>query len=146
VLALRAETVTNGKKLRRTETYEERLMRLDRVGGVLLVTGAIVGVVAAVGVAVGFEPSQLPPKLLDIAAYKLTFGAAAVLLAIGAIVRRHGLTSDNATSSRTRGPLSHEKSSSLAELPPPPIGRDFADDRAGRKPAEKVEAKAPREL
>lgn len=103
-------------------------MRLDRVGGVLLVTGAIVGVVAVVGIAVGFEPSQLPPKLLDIAAYKLTFGAAAALLAIGAIVRRHGLIS-----------------SSPAELPPPPIDRDFADGRGDRQPAEKADAKAPRE-
>ena len=120
-------------------------MRLDRVGGVLLVTGAIVGVIAVVGIAVGFEPSQLPPKLLDIAAYKLTFGAAAVLLAIGAIVRRHGLTSDNAPSSTSRDSFPPEKTSSPAELPSPRIDRDFADDRGGRKPAEKEEANAPRE-
>ena len=120
-------------------------MRLDRIGGVLLVTGAIVGVVAVVGIAVGFEPSQLPPRLLDIAAYKLTFAAAAVLLVIGAIVRRHGLTSDNAPSSTTRSSLSPEKSSSPAELPSPSIDRDFADGHGGRKPAEKEEAKAPRE-
>jgi len=120
-------------------------MRLDRVGGVLLVTGAIVGVVAVVGMALGFEPSQLPPRLLDIAAYKLTFGAAVGLLAVGAIVRRHGLTSGNAPGSKTRSSLSEEKSSSLAELPPPPIDRDFADGRGGQKPAEKSEANAPRE-
>jgi hypothetical protein len=120
-------------------------MRLDRVGGVLLVTGAVVGVVAVVGLAVGFEPSQLPAKLLDIAAYKLTFGAAAVLLAIGAIVRRHGLASNTALSSATRGSLSPEERASPAELPPPPIDRDFADGRAARKPAEQAEAKAPRQ-
>jgi hypothetical protein len=120
-------------------------MRLDRVGGVLLVTGAVVGVIAVVGLAVGFEPSQLPPKLLDIAAYKLTFGAAAVLLAIGAIVRRHGLTSDNAPRSTSRDSISPEKNSSPAELPSPRIDRDFTDGRGGRKPAEKAEAKAPRD-
>jgi len=120
-------------------------MRLERVGGVLLVTGAIVGVVAVVGMAVGFEPSRLPPKLLDIAAYKLTFAAAAVLLAIGAIMRRHGLTSDNAPSSTARGPRSPEKRSSPAELPLPAIDRDFADGRGDRNPAEKAESKAPRE-
>ena len=120
-------------------------MRMDRVGGILLATGAIVGVVAVVGLAVGFEPSQLPAKLLDIAAYKLTFGAAAVLLAIGAIVRRHGLTSNSAPSPTTRGSLSPEKSASPAELPPPAIDRDIADVRVGRSPAEKAEARAPRE-
>jgi hypothetical protein len=99
-----------------------------------LAAGAIVGVVAAVGIAVGFEPSQLPAKLLDLAAYKLTFAAAAGLLAIGAMVRRHGLTSGTASSSKTP-----------AELPPPRIDRDFADGRGDRRPAEKVEAQPPRE-
>lgn len=65
-------------------------MRPSRFGGFLLATGAIVGVAAVVGLMLGFEPSRLPPALLDIAAYKLTFGAAAVLLAAGAIVRRRG--------------------------------------------------------
>jgi hypothetical protein len=120
-------------------------MRLDRVGGILLATGAIVGAVAVVGMAVGFEPSQLPPRLLDIAAYKLTFGAAVGLLAIGAIMRRHGLTSGNASGSATRGSISRDKRTSLAELPPPQIDRDFADGREAQKPAEKVETKAPRE-
>jgi len=120
-------------------------MRLDRVGGVLLVAGAIVGVVAVVGLAVGFEPSQLPAKLLDIAAYKLTFGAAAVLLAVGAMVRRHGLTGDNAANSTPPRSFSAEKSSSPAELPPLPVDHDFANGRVGRKPAEQAEAKAPRE-
>ena len=120
-------------------------MRLDRVGGVLLVTGAIVGVVAVVGIAVGFEPSQLPPKLLDIAAYKLTFAAAAVLLAFGAIVRRHGLRSDNAPSSTPRGSPSPEKSGSPAELPLPAIDRDFAAGHGNRKPADRSEATGPRE-
>jgi hypothetical protein len=42
-----------------------------------------------IGLIVGFEPSTLPPAVLDLAVYKLTFGAAAGLLAAGAIVRRY---------------------------------------------------------
>jgi len=46
-------------------------MRSSRFGGFLLGVGAVVGVAAVVGLATGFEPSRLPPALLDIAAYKL---------------------------------------------------------------------------
>ena len=48
-----------------------------------------VGIAAVVGLATGFEPSRLPAALLDVAVYKLTFAAAAGLLAAGAIVRRY---------------------------------------------------------
>jgi hypothetical protein len=41
---------------------------------VLLAIGAAVGVIAVVGLVAGFEPSKLPPALLNIAVYKLTFG------------------------------------------------------------------------
>ena len=60
-----------------------------RFGGLLLATGAAVGVAAVVGIVTGFEPSRLPAALIDIAVYKLTFAAAAGLLAAGAIVRRY---------------------------------------------------------
>ena len=63
-------------------------MRPGRFGTFLLGTGVVVGVTAVVGLVVGFEPSRLPPALLDVAAYKLTFLAAAGLLAAGAIIRR----------------------------------------------------------
>ena len=63
-------------------------MSSDRVGGVLLVLGLAVGLVASAGLLVGFEPARLPAALLNIAAYKLTFLAAGGLLAAGAIVRR----------------------------------------------------------
>jgi hypothetical protein len=65
-------------------------MKTGRFGGLLLATGAAVGVAAVVGLVTGFEPSRLPAALIDIAVYKLTFAAAAGLLAAGAIVRRHG--------------------------------------------------------
>lgn len=63
-------------------------MRPGRFGAFLLGTGVVVGATAVVGLVVGFEPSRLPPALLDVAAYKLTFLAAAGLLAAGAIIRR----------------------------------------------------------
>jgi hypothetical protein len=63
-------------------------MRPNRVGGFLLATGVVLGVAAAVGIMIGFEPSRLPPALLDIAAYKLAFLGAGGLLAAGAIIRR----------------------------------------------------------
>jgi hypothetical protein len=59
------------------------------VGRVLLGVGLVVGIAAGVGLLVGFEPSRLPPALLNIAAYKLTALAAAGLLAAGAIVLRY---------------------------------------------------------
>lgn len=64
-------------------------MKTGRFGGLLLATGAVVGVAAVVGLVTGFEPSRLPAALIDIAVYKLTFVAAAGLLAAGAIVRRY---------------------------------------------------------
>lgn len=63
-------------------------MRSAWFGNVLLAAGVVAGLAAVLGLAVGFEPSKLPPALLDIAAYKLTFGAAAGLLVVGAWIRR----------------------------------------------------------
>lgn len=64
-------------------------MRTSRFGQILLVVGGSVGVAAVVGLVLGFEPAKLPDALLNIAVYKLTFAAAAGLLAAGAIVRRY---------------------------------------------------------
>lgn len=80
-------------------------MRNSRVGSVLLALGLLVGVVASIGLIIGFEPARLPPALLNIAAYKLTFLAAAGLLAAGAIVNRYARrssTSDFAASAPNR--------------------------------------------
>jgi hypothetical protein len=52
--------------------------------------GMGVGIVAGLGLLVGFEPSRLPPAVLDLAAYKLTFIAAVGLLIAGAAVVRYG--------------------------------------------------------
>jgi hypothetical protein len=64
-------------------------MRPSRFGQLLLVIGGVVGVAAVIGLVVGFEPAELPASLVNIAVYKLTFAAAAGLLAAGAIVRRY---------------------------------------------------------
>ena len=92
-------------------------MHGSRFGSVLLGIGVAVGVAAVIGVVTGFEPSRLPPALLDIAVYKLTFTAAAGLLAAGAIVRRYARRDAAADDSA----LAAERASNNAEraLPPP---------------------------
>ena len=70
-------------------------MRTSRVGGFLLGVGAAVGVAVVVGLATGFEPSRLPPALLDIAAYKLTIVAAIGLLVAGAVIRKRALRDES---------------------------------------------------
>lgn len=64
-------------------------MRDSRFGKFLLGIGAIVGVSAGVALTLGFRPSELPAALLDIAAYKLVFISAAVLMGAGAALRRY---------------------------------------------------------
>jgi hypothetical protein len=76
-------------------------MRASRFGQVLLAIGGIVGLAAVVGLVVGFEPAKLPAALLNIAVYKLTFAAAAGLLAAGAIVQRYARRDDQ--NERARG-------------------------------------------
>jgi hypothetical protein len=63
-------------------------MRPAHIGRLLLTLGVLVGVAASVGLLVGFEPARLPPALLNVAAYKLTFIAALGLLAGGAMFLR----------------------------------------------------------
>jgi hypothetical protein len=69
-------------------------MRSVHVGRLLLALGLLVGLAASVGLLVGFEPSRLPPALLDLAAYKLTYLAALGLLAGGAVFLRHARRAD----------------------------------------------------
>ena len=64
-------------------------MRGARLGTILLGGGLVVGVAAVVGYLVGFDPTRLPPALVRIAVYKLTFVAALALIAAGAVVRRY---------------------------------------------------------
>ena len=75
-------------------------MRTSRFGGFLLGVGAAVGVAAVVGLVIGFEPSRLPPAVLDIAAYKLTIVAAIGLLVAGAVIRKRALRDDSRANGR----------------------------------------------
>jgi hypothetical protein len=109
-------------------------MRTSRLGGVLLTTGALIGVAAVIGLVVGFEPARLPAALLNIAAYKLTFVAAAGLLAAGAIVVRHG-NRDKRERERSGTSSSHADDPSAAALPPN-VGE--AGFTAKREPAEGI--------
>jgi hypothetical protein len=90
-------------------------VRTPRLGEVLLAIGAGVGVAAVIGLVVGFEPSKLPPALLNIAVYKLTFGAAAGLLAAGAVVRRYAKRHEGPDHDRTAGGLSATGPAQLGE-------------------------------
>ena len=67
----------------------ESIVQSSRIGNLFLGLGVLVGGAAGVGMLAGFEPSSLPPALLDIAAYKLTFVGAFGLLAAGAVMRRY---------------------------------------------------------
>lgn len=62
-------------------------MRRSR-GQLILMLGLVVGALAGLGLVLGFEPARLPPALLNIALYKLTFIASAGLLAGGAMLIR----------------------------------------------------------
>lgn len=98
-------------------------MRASLIGKALLSLGLLVGVIAGVGIVVGFRPSMLPAALLDIAAYKLAFIAAGGLLAGGAILRRYGLREDARVSAEAR----------REELPAGPA-IPFTSDSRAREP------------
>ena len=96
------------------------------------------GVAAVVGLVVGFEPAKLPPAILNIAVYKLTFVAAAGLLAAGAVMQRYTRRrGDVAADAAAKPPDVSGERPILPEPLPDPIGdrsdRDFARARGARK-------------
>ena len=112
-------------------------MKTARFGGLLLATGAAVGVAAVVGLVTGFEPSRLPAALIDIAVYKLTFAAAAGLLAAGAIVRRY---------SRRDAADIESRASAFPNVPPDaPRLPDAPAADFGAKPEERAEVRVPKQ-
>ena len=64
-------------------------MRLSKLAAFCFGLGLFIGGAASAGLLVGFEPSRLPPALLDIAAYKLAFIASFALFGVGAVLSRH---------------------------------------------------------
>lgn len=113
-------------------------MRASRFGGLLIGVGAAVGVVAVVGLVLGFEPAKLPPVLLNIAVYKLTFAAAAGLLAAGAVVQRYVRRPPEVAADASAKPLEAGRERPMLPEPvPDPVGdrsdRDVAQGRVVRK-------------
>jgi hypothetical protein len=102
-------------------------VRTTKFGGFLLAIGATVGVAGVIGLVIGFEPARLPPALLNVAAYKLTFAAAAALLATGAIVLRH--SKRDRASTQEPAALSAMDGPSPAGLGSPPIETDLLQRR-----------------
>ncbi len=72
-------------------------MRIATMGMLLRVGGLLVGIVAVVGLAMGADVVHLPPWLVKIAIYKLTFIAAIALLVAGAMVGRRARESGSRT-------------------------------------------------
>lgn len=64
-------------------------MRIGKLAAFCFGVGLFVGGAASLGLLVGFQPSRLPPALLDIAAYKLAFVAAFALFGVGAVITRY---------------------------------------------------------
>ncbi len=91
-------------------------MQARHLSSALLTLGVLVGVAAAEGLLVGFEPARLPAALLNIAAYKLTFLAAFGLLAAGAVVARYSRRADE----RARAGSAPELGSGPAPIGGPP--------------------------
>ncbi len=69
-------------------------MRLSKLAAFCFGLGLFIGGAASAGLLVGFEPSRLPPALLDIAAYKLAFIASFALFGVGAVLTRHARRED----------------------------------------------------
>ena len=90
-----------------------RHLHISKVGPVFLSLGLIVGGLAGLGLMTGFEPAKLPPELLNIAAYKLTFAAAGGLLTAGALLVRY-----------SRRKREREASVSLGSTAPRQLGND----------------------
>lgn len=63
-------------------------MRLPSLSKALLLLGALVGAAAGLALAFGLRLDQLPPWMITVGMYKLTFLAAAGLLAAGAMLGR----------------------------------------------------------
>ena len=109
-------------------------MQARHLSSALLALGVLVGVAAAVGLLLGFEPARLPAALLNLAAYKLTFLAAFGLLAAGAVVARYSRRSDERASADARPGL---VSAAAPGGAPPPVTptRAAAEPRPWRPPA-----------
>jgi hypothetical protein len=106
-------------------------MRGVQVGRVFLGLGVVVGLAGGVGLLLGFEPARLPPVLVNIAAYKLTFLASAGLLAGGAIALRYARRQPSGEPSATRAAdtVRELREGESPASPIQPRARDHASNR-----------------
>lgn len=70
-------------------------MRRTTLATLLLGGGLLLGLAAAVGLALGAGPPRLSPFMLKVVMYKLAFIAALGLITAGAFVRRWARRSDH---------------------------------------------------
>jgi hypothetical protein len=109
-------------------------MQARHLSSALLALGLLVGVAAAVGLLVGFEPARLPAALLNLAAYKLTFLAALGLLAAGAVVARYSRRADERAGARP-GLVGAAAPGGASPAATPTRAPVTAEPRTGRPPA-----------
>jgi hypothetical protein len=109
-------------------------MQARLLSSALLALGVLVGVAAALGLLVGFEPARLPAALLNVAAYKLTFLAAFGLLAAGAVVARYSRRADERAGARP-GLVGAAAPGGAPPAATPTRVAAAAEPRAGRRPA-----------
>src|SRR5688572_22938113 len=114
-------------------------MRAARIGPLLLGLGVVVGTAAGIGLLVGFEPAQLPRALLNIAAYKLTFLAAAGLLTAGALVLRYGRKDTSETRSSAGTTFAPETKALAEGFPAVDVRADAAHEPTRTRPARGAE-------
>lgn len=98
---------------------------MRRVANVFISLGAVVGVIGCIGLAVGWQPSDLPPALLNLAAYKLVFIAAAGLLAAGAVLGRAAVRGG----ARTGAPSAAERPPAELSVGAPGSGTAASESR-----------------
>lgn len=111
-----------------------------RTGPLLLGLGVLVGAAASIGLLLGFEPARLPPAMVNIAVYKLSFLAALGLIAGGAIFIRYARReSIGEAAARLRASESmllaegQSAVSSVGEAPEPePVRSTSSHERHGR--------------
>ena len=63
-------------------------MRFTTLSKALLILGALVGTLAGLAMVLGLRLDQLPPWMITVGMYKLTFMAAAGLFVAGALIGR----------------------------------------------------------
>lgn len=104
------------------------------MGSFLLALGVVVGVAASVGLILGFEPARLPRALLNIAAYKLAFVAAAGLLTAGAVLTRYSRRTED------RDIEAHTRAQERGEAPEGLVGegQPVAEPMVDRREAERL--------